>query len=147
MQKLVTLGFVVGLAICIATTQVKLTVPALSAMTLASNQTSTGVEENMTNLRGGNMTFVGNMISGKNMTMPGGNMTFGASLQNAKMHLMEAMMDLKGGDAKAAMFELNLTDQGIKMHEQEIKNMMMEVKTIMTKNKEASNMTSKNATS
>jgi hypothetical protein len=147
MQKLVTLGFMVGLAICIATTQVKLTVPALSAMTLASNQTSTGVEKNMTNPRGGSMTFVGNMMSGKNMTMPGGNMTFGASLQNAKMYLMEAMMDLKGGDAKAAMIELNLTVQGIKMHEQEIKSMMMEVKSIMTKNKEASNMTSKNATS
>jgi hypothetical protein len=49
------------------------------------------------------MTFVGNMMSGKNMTMPGGNMTFEASLQNVKMHLMEAMMDLKGGDSKAAM--------------------------------------------
>jgi hypothetical protein len=147
MQKLV-IGHMVGvLAICIATTQVKITVPAVSAMTLASNQTSTGVEKIMTNPRDGNTTFVGNMMSGKNMTMPGGNMTFGASLQNAKMHLMEAMMDLKGGDSKAAMMELNLTDQGIKMHEQEIKRMMMEVKSIMTKNKEASNMTSKNATS
>ncbi|MGA9150116.1 MAG: hypothetical protein WBZ36_06040 [Candidatus Nitrosopolaris sp.] len=145
MQKLVTIGFMVCvLAICIATTQVKLSVPAISAMVLA---TSTGVEKIMTNLRGGNMTFVGNMMSGKNMTMPGGNMTFGASIQNAKMHLMEAMMDLKGGDAKAAMMEMNLTNQGIKMHEQEIKNMMMEVKCIMTKMKEASNMTSKNATS
>ena len=132
------------LAMGIVTTQVKLTV---SAMILASNQTSTHVEKNLTDPRGGNMTFVGNMMSGKNMTMPGGNMTFGASLQNAKMHLMEAMMDLKGGDAKAAMMELNLADQGIKMHEEEIKNMMMEVKSIMTKMKEASNMTSKNATS
>ena len=135
------------LAMCIVTTQVKLTLAAVSAMTLASNQTSTHVEKNMTNPRDGNMTFVGNMMSGKNMTMPGGNMTFGASLQNAKMHLMEAMMDLKGGYSKAAMMELNLTDQEIKMHEQEIKNMMMEVKSIMTKMKEASNMTSKNATS
>ena len=147
MQKLVTVGFMVGiLATCVATTQVKLTLPAVLAMALAGNQTSTGVEKNMTNPRDGNMTFVGNMMSGKNVTMPGGNMTFGASLQNAKMHLMEAMMDLKGGDAKAAMIELNLTDQGIKMQEQEIKSMMMEVKSIMTKNKEASNMTSKNAT-
>ncbi|MGA9154739.1 MAG: hypothetical protein WBZ36_29500 [Candidatus Nitrosopolaris sp.] len=119
MQKLVTIGFMVGvLAMCIVTTQVKLTLPAVSAMTLASNQTSTHVEKNMTNPRGGNMTFVGNMMSGKNMTMPGGNMTFGASLQNAKMHLMEAIMDLKSGNAKGAMMEMNLTDQGIKMHEQ-----------------------------
>lgn len=74
-------------------------------------------------------------------------MTFGASLQNAKMHLMEAMMDLKGGDAKAAMMELNLIDQGIKLHEQEIKSMMMEVKSIMTKMKETSNMTSSSSSS
>lgn len=144
MQKLVTIGFMVGvLAMCIVTTQVKLTLPPVSAMTLAYNQTSTPVEMKMTNPRGGNMTFVGNMMPGK----AGGNMTFGASLQNAKMHLMEAMMDLKRGDSKAAMMELNLTDQGIKMHEQEIKSMMVEVKSIMTKMKEASNMTSKNATS
>ncbi|MFZ0515378.1 MAG: hypothetical protein WAM14_27520 [Candidatus Nitrosopolaris sp.] len=40
------------------------------------------------------MTFVGNMTGGKSMMMPGGNMTFGASLRNAKMHLM----DLKTGN-------------------------------------------------
>jgi hypothetical protein len=105
------------------------------------------------NLSGGNMTFVGNMMPGKNMTMPGGNMTFGSSLKAAKMHLMEAMIDLKGGNMKGALMELNLTNQGIKMHELEIKNMMMEVKSMMTaKMKEASNTTSassmsKNATS
>ena len=74
----------------------------------------------------GNMTFVGNMTGGR--SMPGGNMTFGASLQNAKMHLTEAIMDLKSGNTKGAMMELNLTDQGIKMHKQKIKSMMMEVK-------------------
>jgi hypothetical protein len=47
------------------------------------------------------------------------------------MHLMEAIMDLKTGNAKGAMMELNLTDQGIKMHEQEIKSMMMELKSMM----------------
>jgi hypothetical protein len=31
----------------------------------------------------------------KIMTLPGSNMTFGASLDNAKMHLMEAIMDIK----------------------------------------------------
>jgi hypothetical protein len=88
------------------------------------------------------MTFVGNMTSGNRMMMPGGNMTFGASLQNAKMHLMEAIMDLKTGNTKGATMEMNLTDQAIKMHEQEIKIMMMEVKSMMTKMKEASNITS-----
>jgi hypothetical protein len=78
-----------------------------------------------------NMTFVGNMTQGKSMMMPGGNMTFGASLQNAKMHLLEAIMDLKIGNTKGAMTELNMTKQSIKMHEQEIKSMMVEVKSMM----------------
>ena len=47
--------------------------------------------------------------------MPGGNMTFGAYLQNAKMHLTEAIMDLKSVNARGALMELNLTDQGLKM--------------------------------
>jgi hypothetical protein len=78
-----------------------------------------------------NMTFVGNMTRGKSMMIPAGNMTFGASLQNAKMHLLEAMMDLKIGNTKGAVTELNLTNQSIKMHEQEIKSMMIEVKSMM----------------
>jgi hypothetical protein len=97
-----------------------------------------------------NMTFVGNMAGGKSMMMPGGNMTFGASLQNAKMHLLEAMMDLTIGNTKGAMAELNLTDQSIKIHEQEIKSMMMEVKGMMGQmkgNTTSSSMVSKNATS
>jgi hypothetical protein len=65
------------------------------------------------------------------MMMPGGNMTLGASLQNAKMHLTEAIMDLKTGNTRGAMMELNLTDQGIKMHEQETKSMMMELKGVI----------------
>ena len=82
--------------------------------------------------------------------MPGGNMTFGASLQNAKMHLMEAIMDLKSGNTKGAMMEMNLTDQGIKIHEKEIKSMMMEVRSMMAQmkgNTTSSSMVSKNATS
>ncbi len=84
------------------------------------------------------------------MTMPGGNMTFGTSLQNAKMHLMEAIMDLKTGNTKATMMELNLTAQGIKMHEQEIKSMMMGVKSMMMGmkgNATSPSTMSKNATS
>lgn len=82
------------------------------------------------------------------MMMSGGNMTFGASLQNAKMHLTEARMDLKNGNTEGAMMELNLTDQGIKMHEQEIKSMMMELKIMMVQmkvNKTSPSMMSKNA--
>jgi hypothetical protein len=145
--QIVITGFLLTLlTVNIVMTVVRIPVPLVLAKTMkAGNQSSGGP---------GNMTFLSNMTGGKNMMMPGGNMTFGASLQNAKMHLMEAMIDLKGGNTKGAMMELNLTDQGIKMHELEIKNMMMEVKSMMTKMKEASNTTSsssslmsKNATS
>lgn len=117
---------------------------ALAAITMMpSNQTAVGGT-------GGNMTFLGNMMPKKNMTMPGGNMTFGTSLQNAKMHLMEAIMDLKSGNTKGTMMEMNLTDQAIKMHEQEIKSMMMEVRSMMAQmkgNTTSSSMVSKNASS
>lgn len=159
MLLLFTTGVLVGVfTIFVETSGAKILVATASSLTLMpANQTDNGMLKSMTihggNLSGGNMTFVGNMMPGKNMTMPGGNMTFGSSLHSAKMHLMEAMIDLKAGNMKEAMMELNLTNQGIKMHELEIKNMMMEVKSMMTaKMKEASNTTSassmsKNATS
>jgi hypothetical protein len=62
------------------------------------------------------------------MMMPGGNMTFGSSLDNAKMHLMEAIMDLNEGNIKGAIMQLNMTDQGIKMHEKEMMDMMKSMK-------------------
>ncbi len=131
---------VLALGIMTTTTALRFTAPLVSASTMPSNQTSSESS-------GSNMTFVGNMTDGKNMTMPGGNMTFGTSLQNAKMHLMEAIMELKTGNTKGTMMELNLTDQGIKMHEQELKSMMMDVKSMMTKMKETSNMTSSSSSS
>lgn len=67
-------------------------------------------------------------ISNQTMMMPGGNMTFGSSLDNAKMHLMEAIMDLKEGNIKGAIMQLNMTDQGIKMHEKEMLAMMNSMK-------------------
>jgi hypothetical protein len=61
------------------------------------------------------------------MMMPGGLMTFGSSLDNARMHLLEAIMDIKEGNIKGAIMQLNMTDQGIKMHEKE----MMDIKNSM----------------
>ena len=58
------------------------------------------------------------------MMMPGGNMTFGSSLDNARMHLLEAIMNLNEGDIKGAIMQINMTDQGIKMHEIEMMEMM-----------------------
>ena len=62
-------------------------------------------------------------VNNQTMMMPGGNMTFGSSLDNGKMHLMEAIMDLNEGDIKGAIMQLNMTDQGIKMHEKEMLDM------------------------
>lgn len=68
------------------------------------------------------------------MMMPGGNMTFGSSLDNARMHLMEAIMDLNEGNIKGAIMQLNMTDQGIKMHEKEMMEMMKIMKPNMSSN-------------
>jgi hypothetical protein len=111
-----TVFIVAVLTLSMLMTAIKSSTSLASAMTLPGNQTSSSA-------------------GGNNMTMPGGNMTFGASLQNAKMHLMEGIMDLKIGDTKGATMELNLTSQDIKMHEQELKTMMMGVKSMVMKMK------------
>ena len=71
-------------------------------------------------------------VSNQTMMMPGGNMTFGSSLDNAKMHLMEAIMDLNERNIKGALMQLNMTDQGIKMHEKEMMGMMKDMKPNMS---------------
>ena len=67
----------------------------------------------------------GTASNGKNMTISTRNMTFGSSLDNAKMHLMEAIMDLKQSNTKGAMMQLNMTEEGIKTHEKEMMQIMM----------------------
>ena len=71
-------------------------------------------------------------VNNQSMMMPGGTMTFGSSLDNARMHLMEAIMDLNQGDIKGAIMQLNMTDQGIKMHEKEMMDMMKSMKPNMS---------------
>lgn len=71
-------------------------------------------------------------VNNQSMMMPGGSMTFGSSLDNARMHLMEAIMDLNEGDIKGAIMQLNMTDQGIKMHEKEMMDMMNSMKPNMS---------------
>jgi len=66
------------------------------------------------------------------MMMSGGLMTFGSSLDNARMHLMEAIMDIKEGNIKGAIMQLNMTDQGIKMHEKEMMDMKNSMKPLMS---------------
>jgi len=71
-------------------------------------------------------------VVNETMMMPGGSMTFGSSLDNARMHLMEAIMDLNEGNMKGAIMQLNMTDQGIKMHEKEMMDMMKVMKPNMS---------------
>jgi hypothetical protein len=88
--------------LALLTTVLIIAIPSVSGIaTMPGNHTSSGAS---------NMTFVGNMTGGRSMMMPGSNMTFGASLQNAKMHLTEAIMDLKSGNTSGALMELDLTD-------------------------------------
>ena len=70
-------------------------------------------------------------IANQTMMMSGGLMTFGSSLDNARMHLMEAIMDIKEGNIKGAIMQLNMTDQGIKMHEKEMLGMKNSIKSFM----------------
>jgi hypothetical protein len=60
----------------------------------------------------------------KSMTMPGENMTFGSSLDNALMHLDQAIMNLNDGNIKGAMMQLNMTGESIRLHENEMMEMM-----------------------
>jgi hypothetical protein len=71
-------------------------------------------------------------VNNQTMKMPGGTMTFGSSLDNARMHIMEAIMDLNEGDIKGAIMQLNMTDQGIKMHEKEMMDIMNSMKPNMS---------------
>jgi len=91
-----------------------LTIVATSIIPLSAVASIADIKTNPTN---------SSVMSGKNMMMPGGNMTFGASLENAKMHLMEAIMDLKIGNTDGAMMQLNMSNEEIKKHEQEMMNM------------------------
>ena len=73
------------------------------------------------------MTQYDNVLVNENnsMMLPGSNMTFGSSLENAKMHLMEAIMDIEDNNIDGALMQLNMTSKDIKMHEQEMADMML----------------------
>jgi hypothetical protein len=69
------------------------------------------------------------LVNGNNsMMLPGSNMTFGSSLDNAKMHLMEAIVDIEDNNIDGALMQLNMTSKDIKMHEQEMADMMLMMK-------------------
>lgn len=59
------------------------------------------------------------------MMLPGSNMTFVSSLDNAKMHLMDAIIDIENNNVDGALMQLNMTGNDIKMHEHEMADMML----------------------
>ena len=59
------------------------------------------------------------------MMLPGSNMTFVSSLDNAKMHLMEAIIDIENNNIDGALMQLNMTGNDIKIHEREMADMML----------------------
>ena len=72
----------------------------------------------------------GSIQDNLSLMMSGRNMTFGSSLDNAKMHLMEAIMDLEEGNINGALIQLNLTEDGIKIHEKQMRDMMNMIRTM-----------------
>ena len=81
-----------------------------------------------------NSETFGSIQDNISLMMPGLNMTFGSSLDNAKMHLMEAVMDLEEGNINGALIQLNLTADGIKMHEKQMMDMMNMIRTMKKMN-------------
>jgi len=59
------------------------------------------------------------------MMLPGSNMNFVSSLDNAKMHLMEAIIDIENNNIDGALMQLNMTGNDIKIHEHEMADMML----------------------
>ena len=59
------------------------------------------------------------------MMLPGSNMTFVSSLDNAKMHLMDAIIDIENNNIDGALMQLNMTGNDIKMHEHEMADMVL----------------------
>ena len=92
------------------------------------NEESYATEHN--NLTNNDINELELIASKVKMTMPGTNMTFGVPLDNAKMHLLEAKMDLKEDNVVGALIQLNLTTKAIKMHEKELANIVEMVEMI-----------------
>jgi hypothetical protein len=109
----------------ISSKNVLLIAPAVASLLLMLNLPNYQIGSAVNNTKN-NITNTASINPGdiKDSSLPGHNMTFGSSLDSAKMHLMEALMDLKSGDNQGAMMQLNMTNIAIAMHEQEMNYMM-----------------------
>ena len=94
---------------------------SLSSKVLALN------EDSVTTITTSSPPYDSELINNENdsMMLPGSNMTFVSSLDNAKMHLMDAIIDIKNNNIDGALMQLNMTGNDIKMHEREMADMML----------------------
>ena len=94
---------------------------SLSSKVLALN------EDSVTTITTSSPPYDSDLINNENdsMMLPGSNMTFVSSLDNAKMHLMDAIIDIKNNNIDGALMQLNMTGNDIKMHEREMADMML----------------------
>jgi hypothetical protein len=95
---------------------------SLSSKVLALNEDSVTTTTTTTT-----SSYDSELINNENdsMMLPGSNMTFVSSLDNAKMHLMDAIIDIKNNNIDGALMQLNMTGNDIKMHEREMADMML----------------------
>ena len=108
----------IGLIFCLQLAEIINSVTPIFAIGIRQTNNNVLGKENVTT------------VNETNMITSTRNMTFGSSLDIAKMHLTEAIMDLKEGNTKGAMMQLNMTQEGIKMHEMEMMQMLTEKKTL-----------------
>src|SRR5918999_1743673 len=90
---------------------------SLSSKVLALNEDSVTTTTTTTT-----SSYDSELINNENdsMMLPGSNMTFVSSLDNAKMHLMDAIIDIKNNNIDGALMQLNMTGNDIKIHEREM---------------------------
>lgn len=104
-----------------------LLVTTISLLSFYNEESYATEENNFTNKDINELEIIASKVK---MTMPGTNMTFGVPLDNAKMHLLEAEMDLKEDNIVGALIQLNLTSKAIKMHEKELADIVEMVEMI-----------------
>ena len=96
---------------------------SLSSKVLALNEDSVTTTTTTTTTSPYDSELINN--ENNSMMLPGSNMTFVSSLDNAKMHLMDAIIDLKNNNIDGALMQLNMTGNDIKIHEREMADMML----------------------
>lgn len=117
----------ISVSICIISLPIILSVAGISFFSFHIGIGNAVEDNNFTKQDINNLEIIASKVK---MAMPGTNMTFGAPLDNAKMHLLEAKMDLKEDNVRGALIQLNFTSDAIKMHEKELADIVKMVEMV-----------------